>query len=420
MFLHKNDASNQATAEAIGGRGAQSFHVTWPSDGPLPIPRHLDAFHAKGSNASEEGCQCERCQGPGECTKDYAFTKESKKYGETKMGDWTKYISFTCWGSCRYGGIPEIFGCLSGAGKVFDSITELKSWKKDRQRRDAPSKLRPSSGILITRFVFTFYILQFGILNLQTDRFTMVYWDLTKWQDVWKHLEEVSIRLLAWMLWKKSSWSVYPQIAFLALSQQKRGSGILSIFQSMAPMLGSEVKLHKGSTSMFVDMQAHLMHDWFSLASCMCQAFSHGVLVSLNSSKKLIMEHLIASILSTTHFNLPLSIEYPYWNRYMFFLVSWSCNNNHLITSLQRGTMFDFDDLEDTAVRIQDREAMLESAWSRQSFESLAISLQQIFKYPFSTYLHICIEISDALKFCGVMEEPGYSVEQGQEPTCLQ
>ena len=52
------------------------------------IPRHLDAFHA-GSNATDEGRQ-QWCQKPGECTKDYGFTKKSKKYGETKMGDWTK------------------------------------------------------------------------------------------------------------------------------------------------------------------------------------------------------------------------------------------------------------------------------------------------------------------------------------------
>ena len=122
-----------------------------------------------------------------------------------------KYISFTCWGSCRYGGIPEIFGCLSSAGKVFDSIAELKSWRKDRQRRDAPSKRRPSLGILITRFVFTVHRLQFGILHRRIDRFTMIWRSGRMFGSIRKNYQYT--RVLAWFLWETSSWSIYPQIS---------------------------------------------------------------------------------------------------------------------------------------------------------------------------------------------------------------
>lgn len=129
------------------------------------------------------------------------------------MGDWTKYISFTCWGSCRYGGIPEIFGCLSSAGKVFDSIAELKSWKKDRQRRDHHKICVYGSHTAIW-------------YSKSTDR--QVYYDLTKWQDVWKHSEELSIHNYVCLLGffgKQVAGAFthkYPQIVSFALSPKMK------------------------------------------------------------------------------------------------------------------------------------------------------------------------------------------------------
>jgi len=129
----------------------------------------------------------------------------------------------------------------------------------------------------------------------------------------------------------------------------------------MAPMLGSEVQLHKGSTSMFVDMQANLIQNLFFLASCMCQPFSHGVLVSkfLYSYKKLMMEHLIVSTLSATHFNLPKE-HWIFKFRYIFISCSMTLQQQSTLSivanafvlsprSKGSGAMFDFDDLEDTA-----------------------------------------------------------------------
>lgn len=87
----------------------------------------------------------------------------------------------------------------------------IEELEKDRQRRDAPSKRRPSLGILITRFVFTVHRLQFGILHRRIDRFTMIWRSGRMFGSIRKNYQYT--RVLAWFLWETSSWSIYPQIS---------------------------------------------------------------------------------------------------------------------------------------------------------------------------------------------------------------